>query len=675
MANDLIELSESKVALGTAEWASETPLRSAKPGEFLIGLNPQGDVLGHRDDGHVAMVCRTRGGKGTSFIVPNLIEWPGSIVVIDPKGENAMVTARRRANGSAFSHGMGHKVRILDPFDIVRNQFDEFKDLKTGFNPLSLLRADRPDSVDIAYRIAGSLVDTETGPDPYFPMAARDMMKAIILHIATSPDFSAAERNLVTVRRYMQAGDVKASRLAALNAKPGKKPPSGFSLLALSMIRNHALGEVIADAGRQLTELEKSPRTLTSIMQTACTALDFLDGPGMRECVSTHGFDLSELKTAPRGTSIYLCLPQRYMDTHYGWLRMMVTLAIGEMETIPTPPKSGHQVLMVLDEFPALRRMRVIENAAAQIAGFGIKLVMVMQTLAQAKDIYKDNWETLLANATTKLFFGNDDQFTRQYVSNLIGECEVTRTTKSVGATEGQSLNESTFSSSGTSISETMGSSFGVSSAMGGNTNVSSGSSYGSSAGISTSTGSAQASGASWSASKGRSEVLHKRLLITPDEIGRQFGNPSRPRVLALISGHQPIGLDRLSYFSFKRFRGKYDPHIAHKAPPKLAELAAIEAQEAAREAAQAQAEIRYRKERERERARAISKRLQRQEEMEQARVLAKANRAFEENRRHREEERRETRYFWFVDIPRLIGLIGFLTFILIQTINWVRSV
>jgi type IV secretory pathway TraG/TraD family ATPase VirD4 len=585
MGKELARITDSPVRLGTAEWTDTgaTPLARAKPGHFIIGTGSDGHTLGHRDDGHVAMVCRTRGGKGISLIVPNLLEWPGSVVVIDPKGENAMVTARRRENGSLHSEGLGQKVRILDPFNIVRHRFDEFTDLKTGFNPVSLIRADCPESVDIAYRISASTLDTENAQDPFFPEAGRDFQKALILHVATSADFTDAERNLVTVRRYAQAGDVKAARLAALNAKPGKKTPSAFSLLARAMQRNHAFGGVISDAGARLIELEKSPRTLASVIQTVITALDFLDSPGMRECVSKPGFDLSELKTDPKGTSLYLCLPQRYMDTHYRWLRMMVTLVIGEMESIQGQPKSGHQVLTILDEFPALRRMRVIENAAAQIAGFGVKLVMVMQTLAQIKEIYKDNWETLFANATTKLCFGNDDQFTRQYISNLIGECEFTRATQSSNFTETKSTNSSTFSSSGHSYSESRGASHGVSTAVSGTNSVSNGSTSGASVSFSSSTGSAQAAGTGFWFSRGVSEVLQKRFLITPDEIGREFGNPNNPKVLTLISGHQPVGLQRLSYFNRREFRRKFDPHMDHPAPPMLCAWPKIEAEEARR--------------------------------------------------------------------------------------------
>ena len=127
----------------------------------------------------------------------------------------------------------------------------------------------------------------------------------------------------------------------------------------------------------------------------------------MRRCLASSSFAISELKTRQGGMSLYICLPQRFMETHYRWLRMMTELIVGEMEQVRGKPVTGFPILMVLDEFPALKRMRVLENAAAQIAGYGVKLMFVVQTLAQLKDIYKDNWETFISNAGVKLFFCN----------------------------------------------------------------------------------------------------------------------------------------------------------------------------------------------------------------------------------------------------------------------------
>lgn len=535
------------VPLGTADWLrfSDDAKPSFKSGDLWLSRLPSGEPVGYRDDRHVLVVSGTRSGKGASVIIPNLCLWPGSAVVIDPKGENAMVTARRRGRGSSWARGMGQTVHILDPFGEVRTSHDDFSAFKAGFNPLEIIQRHGPEAVDEAARIAEAMVVSENGRDPFFDEAAKGVLKALILHVASSPNIALDKRNLVTLRYILLAGDDEMRRLAELNGEGAI--PSGISLLFKAMRRNAAFHGVVAQAGTMLDELlESSPRTLMSILQVARTHTEFLDSPALRQCLSRSTFSLSDLKT--KATTLYLCLPQRYMDSHYKWLRVMITLILGEMERMRPAPPPIHPVLMVLDEFPALRRMRSIENAAAQIAGYGVKLMFVAQTLAQIKDIYSDNWETLVANAGVKLFFGNEDHFTREYVSKLIGEAEISRWTQSVSQSSGRSSQSGFSRTEGLSGSHTTGQSttFGIS---GGQFNRNLGRSESSTSGWSHSLSTSSNTGTSDSRTTGRSQTLHKRFLLNPDEVGRVFGNREQPAMLALVSGHQPLALRRTAYF------------------------------------------------------------------------------------------------------------------------------
>ncbi|MCI5142939.1 MAG: transporter, partial [Candidatus Electrothrix sp. ATG1] len=46
-----------------------------------------------KNEGHLLTVAPTRSGKGTGQIIPNLLRWEGSAIVIDIKGENYLKTA------------------------------------------------------------------------------------------------------------------------------------------------------------------------------------------------------------------------------------------------------------------------------------------------------------------------------------------------------------------------------------------------------------------------------------------------------------------------------------------------------------------------------------------------------------------------------------------------------
>ena len=207
--------------------------------------------------------------------------------------------------------------------------------------------------------------------------------------------------------------------------------------------------------------------------------------------------------------TIYLTLPQRYMETHYRWLRLMIVLAVGEMERIKGGPATGHPTLFVLDEFAGLQRMEVIENAAAQAAGFGVKFLFVVQNLTQLAKIYEKSWETFFGNSGLKLFFQLDDNFSRSYVSQQLGEMETSRRTRS--GSQSYSTSDTVTTGDGTSYND--GSSTSRRPILGLRTSVRN------SEGYSKSWSSSRSRGSSTSTSEGWGEAVHKRSLLNPDEI------------------------------------------------------------------------------------------------------------------------------------------------------------
>lgn len=440
--------------LGTAEWSDPEEFsrqHAFKEGMFWLGRSPvTGDPLGYADDRHVCLISGTRGGKGTTSIIPNLCAWPGSIVVVDPKGENATATAARRGNGSDFCAGMYQKVHVLDPF--IAAQVDS--GYRSSFNPLDELDADNPSTIDEAGRIADAIVVVNPeSRDPFWDQSARSLVKGLILHVITDPFFE-GRRNLVTVRHLITRGDHEG--VALLQQSGEADIASAQALLWQAVATNQSFNGVLAGIGESMLNMAMhSAKQFESVLQVANRNTEFLDSPGMQLCVSSSSFRIAELKTDPAGVSIYLSLPQRYMGEHFRWIRMMITLVLNEMEAVSGDPAAGHPVLLCLDEFAGLKRMEVIENATAQIAGFGVKLLFVLQSLEQLKAVYKDNWETFLANAGLKLVFGVEDQFTRKYISDLIGETELIRRLETASETEGTSESTSEGSSVSRSSSQT----------------------------------------------------------------------------------------------------------------------------------------------------------------------------------------------------------------------------
>jgi len=466
--------------IATAEWADPNQVEQAyqyHPGTSWLGRSAsENEVpLGYGDDRHVCLVSGSRGGKGASSIVNNLILWPGSLCVVDPKGENATVTAARRGPGSQHSKGLGQSVRVLDPFRVA--QVDD--GLRGSFNPLDTLDPENEETIDEAGRIADALVVIHEGgtSDPFWDESARSLIKALLLHVLTAPQYE-GRRNLITLRKLVTRGDWES--VEALRQAGETDIPPAHGLLWTGLANNPAFDGLIAGIGESYTNLLlNGAKQYESVLQVANRNTEFIDSPAMQRCLESSNFQLAELKTRPEGMSVYLCLPQRYMSTHYRWLRMMISLTVTEMEKVRGRPATGYPILLLLDEFAGLKRMEIIESAVAQIAGYGVKMFFVLQSLEQLKSLYKDNWETFLANSGLKIFFNLEDNFSRDYVSKLIGETELVREVRS--ASDSMSESESFSQSMTRSQSETKGrsTSTGTSVTDGTNSSVSKGQSWG----------------------------------------------------------------------------------------------------------------------------------------------------------------------------------------------------
>ena len=422
--------------IATAEWADPSLVEqnyAYRDGTIWLGRSASENQVpvGYLDDRHVCLVSGSRGGKGTTSIIPTLLTWPGSVCVVDPKGENATVTAARRGKGSEHCQGLGQAVQVLDPFKAAQVG----DSLYGRFNPLDALDPANEETIDEAGGIADAVVVIHESNDPFWDESARAMVKGLILHILTAPEYE-GRRNLITLRKLITRGDWES--VEALRAAGEKDIPPAHGLLWTGLANNPAFDGLVAGIGDSFTNmLLNSPKQFESVLQVANRNTEFIDSPAMQRCLEASDFKLAELKTRPEGLSLYLCLPQRYMSTHYRWLRMMIALTVTEMEKVRGKPAAGHPVLMLLDEFAGLKRMEVIENAVAQIAGYGVKLFFSLQSLEQLKGAYKENWETFLANSGLKVFFNLEDNFSRDYVSKLIGETEVVREVRS--SSEGES--------------------------------------------------------------------------------------------------------------------------------------------------------------------------------------------------------------------------------------------
>lgn len=397
-------------AFGSAAWATIEDMRKGKLidtaglrlGQGIEVTSEHGapvmraHPLAYTGDRHLLTVAPTRSGKGVSAIVPNLLTYTGSAVVIDPKGENAMITAVRRGQGNATIPGLGQQVHVVDPWGITGQP-------AACFNPLDWLKADDPDISENAMMLADSIViPSSEGKDRFWDEEAKALLMGLLLYVALDK-LEQPYRTLGRVRDIIVMGH---DALDDVLAQMGTNPNTIVS----------------STAARTITK-EKELRA--SVMASLQSHTHFLDSPRIRASLATSDFRFEDLKAAP--TTVYLVLPSDRLNTFGRWLRLLIQQAItvNARNIAQKPPKP---ILFLLDEMPALGRLTMVEQAYGLMAGFGMQLWGIVQDLSQLERIYDKGWETFISNAGVLQYFGSRDQTTAGYFSKLCGVTTIEKT-------------------------------------------------------------------------------------------------------------------------------------------------------------------------------------------------------------------------------------------------------
>ena len=316
-------------------------------GEFLEENNR--NQIHYSGARHLLTVAPTRSGKGVASIVPNLLTYEGSVFVIDPKGENAMITAPRRGRGDQARGipGLGQSVFLVDPWNIAAADLG----LRPArFNPLDWIKADDPDAAENAFLLADALVPAESdGEARFWDDEAKALLTGVILFVATSKK-EAANRHLGRVRDILLLDD------------------EGFKA-ALTNMFNEPLPVISSTAARTAS---KDPKLRSNVLAAVQSHTHFLDSPRIRESLSASDFGFEDLKTQPM--TVYLILPADRLKTFDRWLRLLIQQAITvNARNVNIKPKKP--VLFLLDEMPSLGRLSMVEQAYGLMAGFGMQAV------------------------------------------------------------------------------------------------------------------------------------------------------------------------------------------------------------------------------------------------------------------------------------------------------------
>lgn len=374
---------------GAARWAAEAELSQAglRARQGVVLGWSGGRLLTFGGPEHVMLHAPTRSGKGVGVVIPNLLTWPDSVVVLDVKRENWTASAGFRA-----AHGQ--EVILFDPLDPEGRT--------ARFNPLGHI--DRTDSVavlDELQKLAVMLFPVPPSSDPFWAEAARVGFIAVGAYVAETPELPFS---LGAIYAELTDGDPRTRLTAALAARAAAGRP-------LSAGCANALSDFCS----------ASENTFAGVKQTITSRLGLWINPRVCAATEASDFDLRDLRE--RRISLYLCVSPdnlaRVAPLYNLLLQQLVDLNTREL---PTPDRHAVQVLMLMDEFARLGHAAVIARGFSYVAGYGLRLLPVLQSPAQLRAEYgADLAEEIMANCGVEIAFAPKELKVAQELSERLG--------------------------------------------------------------------------------------------------------------------------------------------------------------------------------------------------------------------------------------------------------------
>jgi type IV secretion system protein VirD4 len=378
---------------GSARWATRREVKRAglyaRHGVVVGRLG--GRLLLEDGETHVLLCGPTRSGKGTGVIIPTLLTWHESALILDPKdGENADVTVRWRG-------AYGRRVALFTPC----------RTPQTRINVLDTIRLGTRQEFGDAQLIAQSLVAPEklareSATALHFRELAALLLTATILHVC------------YTVKRKSLAGvwDFLTQQHTSLS--------EALKTMASTAHSSHGVHQAIASMTTAIHNIS-GDRELSSVWTTAIRPLVLYSDPLVAASTDSSTLDLEDLQYGPEPLSLYVIAPSPMaLERLHPLYRVILDVAMTRLMEHPVRTWR-HRLLFCGDELPWYGYTRAIDKGIAVMAGYGIKGLLVTQDLPALEEVYGPH-TAIWGNTDVKIFHAPTNDLTAKRISeNLMG--------------------------------------------------------------------------------------------------------------------------------------------------------------------------------------------------------------------------------------------------------------
>ena len=360
--------------------------------KIISYLDPWVKVIRHDGPEHVLINAPSRSGKGVSVIVPTLLNWGSSVIVMDIKGENWALTSGFR---SKFSYAI-----CFNPTTMT----------SAKWNPLMEIRKGEREVSDVQ-NVADILVDPDGSgkTKSHWEKTGHALLVATILHVL----YAEQDKTLSGVAQFL--------------ADPNRTILETLHYMMSTHHKDGKVHPVVSSAAREM--LNKSENELSGVLSTAMSFLGLYRDPIVARNTSSCDFRIEDLMNADKPVSLYLVVPPSDISRLASLNRLMLNMILRRL----TEKQIGaggmphkHRLLCLLDEFPSFGCMDFFKTSLGFLAGYGIKCMLICQSYNNIYELYGEK-NSIFDNCHIRATMAPNDNKTANEISMSLGQKTVKR--------------------------------------------------------------------------------------------------------------------------------------------------------------------------------------------------------------------------------------------------------
>lgn len=391
-------------------------------------------------------------GKSRFFIKPNILQMNCSYVVTDPSGELLKSMHNVLADN-------GYRIKVFNLVDMTHS---------CKYNPFRYIKSETDVSILVDCFISNTTAPDQRSSDPFWDKSEKALLTALIFYLR---DIAGEEFQMFsTVLWMVQLAQMSEEKSfggrggGGANAEPHFEFTldntldelfNGTRKIVKKTVKNkdgdyqEVLEAEVIKSKKEIEEMQNKietslcltnyktfklggTKTLKSILISAAVRLNPFSIPAIKNLTSEDNVGLENV--GDELTCLFAIIPQT--NNTFNFLVSMLFSQMFEAlyyegSTISNSRLNYH-VRFLLDEFANIGKIPEFPQKISTCRKYNISTTIVLQSIAQIKMLYKDDYETIIGNCDTAICLGTNEQTTADYFSKKLGKSTITARSRSM---------------------------------------------------------------------------------------------------------------------------------------------------------------------------------------------------------------------------------------------------